>query len=214
MKISEGLSEKGVVVGNTFDKYHSSNPIVQKIMQGFENALLELVTKANPSSIHEVGCGEGYWVLRWLEQGLDVRGSDFSETVIDLAKSNAHENELPPNIFKQKSIYDLRPDVDSADLIVCCEVLEHLEQPEEALQVLHKLNSNYAIFSVPREPIWSILNLTRGKYWSSFGNTPGHIQRWSQRGFLKLVSNYFNIEQISAPLPWTMLLCSPKKNLD
>jgi ubiquinone/menaquinone biosynthesis C-methylase UbiE len=211
MKISGGLSEKGVVVGNTFDKYHSGNPVVRKIMQGFEAALLNLVDEANPSSIHEVGCGEGYWVLRWLEQGLSVRGSDFSDTIIDLAKSNAQERKLPADIFKQKSIYDLEFEQDSADLVVCCEVLEHLEQPQEALQVLQKITAKNAIFSVPREPIWSMLNMARGKYWSSFGNTPGHIQRWSQREFVLLVSQYFSVEQVSAPFPWTMLLCKPKR---
>lgn len=212
MRISGGLSEKGVVIGNTYDKYQSGNPITRRIMRGFESTLTKLVEKANPSSIHEVGCGEGYWVLRWFEEGLDVRGSDFSSTVIDLAKNNALERDLPVDGFSQKSIYDLKHPQDSAELVVCCEVLEHLEQPEDALRVLQKVTLKNAIFSVPREPIWSILNVARGKYWSGFGNTPGHIQRWSQREFIALVSQYFTIEQITAPFPWTMLLCSPLKN--
>jgi len=208
MKISGGLSEKGVVIGNTYDKYHSGNPIVRRIMQGFETTLSKLVKEANPSSIHEVGCGEGYWVLRWFEEGLNVNGSDFSGTVIELAQGNAVDRTLPPGLFKKKSIYDLQTDEDSADLVVCCEVLEHLEQPEEALRVLQKVTQKYAIFSVPREPIWSVMNMARGKYWSDFGNTPGHIQQWSQREFIKLVSQYFDVVQVLAPLPWTMLLCS------
>ncbi len=212
MKISGGLSEKGVVIGNTYDKYHSGNPLVRRIMRGFEAMLSELVRKANPLSIHEVGCGEGYWVMRWLEEGLDVSGSDFSRTVIDLAKNNALERDLPVGVFKQKSIYDLQPVQDSADLVVCCEVLEHLEQPEEALRVLQKITLKNAIFSVPKEPIWSVLNMARGKYWSDLGNTPGHIQRWSQREFITLVSRYFRVEQVTAPFPWTMLLCCPNKN--
>jgi SAM-dependent methyltransferase len=214
MKISGGISEEGVVVGNTFDKYHSGNPIVRMIMQGFESALMQLLNEANPSSIHEIGCGEGYWVLRWLEQGLVARGSDFSNTVIDLARKNALERELPGELFKQQSIYDLQPGQDSADLVVCCEVMEHLEQPEEALRVLQKITNQYAIFSVPREPIWSITNMARGKYWSDFGNTPGHIQRWSQREFIQLVSGYFDVIQIRAPFPWTMLLCSPDRDFN
>ena len=212
MKISGGLSEEGVVVGNTYDKYNSGNPIVRKIMQGFESTLLDLVSEANPSSIHEVGCGEGYWVLHWGEQGKTVRGSDFSNNIIELAKNNARERKLPTGLFEQRSIYNLQCDKDSAELIVCCEVLEHLEQPEEALHVLQKIARKYAIFSVPREPIWSVLNMARGKYWSDFGNTPGHIQRWSQREFINLVSPYFNVEQVRAPFPWTMLLCSPIRN--
>ena len=214
MKISGGISEKGVVVGNTFDKYHSGNPIVRMIMQGFESALMQLLNEANPSSIHEVGCGEGYWVLSWLEQGLVARGSDFSNTVINLARNNAIERDLPEKLFKQQSIYDLQPGRDSADLVVCCEVMEHLEQPEEALRVLQKITNRYAIFSVPREPIWSITNMARGKYWTDFGNTPGHIQRWSQREFIQLVSYYFDVVQIRTPFPWTMLLCSPDRNFN
>lgn len=212
MKISGGLSEKGVVVGNTFDKYHSGNPVVRKIMQNFESTLLDLLNVANPTSIHEVGCGEGYWVLRWLEQGLAARGSDFSSSVIKLARHNATERNLPEELFKQQSIYDLQFEQDSADLIVCCEVLEHLEQPEEALSVLQKITQKHVIFSVPREPIWSALNMCRGKYWADFGNTPGHIQRWSQPEFIKMVSQYFDVEQVRAPFPWTMLLCNPGKN--
>ena len=212
MKISGGLSEKGVVIGNTYDKYHSDNPIVRRIMHGFELSLSELVSAANPSSIHEVGCGEGYWTLRWIEKGLDVRGSDFSSEVIKLAENNAVERELPMGHFKAKSIYDLQTEVDSADLIVCCEVLEHLERPSEALRVLQNLVFKHVIFSVPREPVWSLLNMARGKYWSDLGNTPGHIQRWSQGDFIKLVSKHFVVEKVCSPIPWTMLLCSPAQN--
>ena len=211
MKISGGLSENGVVIGNAFDKYHSGNPVVRKIMQGFEKALMKLVNDANPSSMHEVGCGEGYWVLRWLGQGmLDIRGSDFSGTIIELARNNALERGIPADVFTQKSIYDLKAQEDSADLLVCCEVLEHLEQPQEALRVLKDIVRKNIILSVPREPIWSILNMARGKYWSELGNTPGHIQRWSQAEFIKLVSQYFSVEQVAKPVPWTMLLCKHK----
>ena len=208
MKISGGLTEKGVVIGNTYDKYNSGNPIVRRIMQGFDATLLELVEKANPSAIHEVGCGEGYWVLRWLEQGLTARGSDFSSTVINLAKNNASERNLSEEAFRQQSIYNLQAEQDSADLVVCCEVLEHLEQPEEALRALQNISQRHVILSVPREPIWSMMNMFRGKYWSEFGNTPAHIQRWSQRVFIQMVSQYFFMEQVCAPFPWTMLLCS------
>ena len=34
MKIAAGLVDKDVVVGNTYDKYSSRNPIVRLIMRG------------------------------------------------------------------------------------------------------------------------------------------------------------------------------------
>ena len=177
-------------------------------MHGFESNLLGLLNVAAPSSIHEVGCGEGYWVFRCLEQGLEIRGSDFSDIVIELAKENARTRDLPEGVFSQCSVYDLKADKDAADLIICCEVLEHLDQPEKALEVLQEVTRKHIILSVPREPVWSVLNMVRGKYWSELGNTPGHIQRWSQGAFVDLVARYFNVVQVRSPLPWTMLLCT------
>ncbi len=207
MKISGGLRENGVVVGNAYDKYGSRNPIARWLMQGFESALTELVDRVKPTSIHEVGCGEGYWTLKWVKEGIVARGSDFSSAVIDLARANATEHKLPTEIFKTCSIYDLSPALESADLVVCSEVLEHLERPEDGLNALQSIASPYLIISVPREPLWSAMNMARGKYWADFGNTPGHIQRWSQGQFLGLVSRYFDVEELRTPIPWTMLLC-------
>ncbi|MCY1264070.1 Ubiquinone biosynthesis O-methyltransferase [compost metagenome] len=210
MRISGGLKEDGIVVGNAYDKYNSKNPIVRKIMAGFDNSLSELVAKAQPTSIHEVGCGEGFWVMRWREQGLNARGSDFSTQAIDIARANATERNLPSSVFEARSIYDIERGRDSADLVVCCEVMEHLEHPEQGLQALQRIVGRHLILSVPREPIWCALNLARGKYIGDFGNTPGHIQHWSQKGFISLVSRYFDVIEVKSPLPWTMLLCKPK----
>jgi 2-polyprenyl-3-methyl-5-hydroxy-6-metoxy-1,4-benzoquinol methylase len=207
MKIAGGTTEQGVVVGNVYDKYGSRNPIVRRLMRGFEGALSELVTHAAPVSIHEVGCGEGYWVLHWNRRGLDSRGSDFSVKAIDLARLNAAQEGVGAERFAVRSVYDLEPGRDGADLVVCCEVLEHLERPEEALRRLQRVVSRHLIVSVPREPIWRLLNLARGKYIGSLGNTPGHLQHWSARAFTQLVARYFELVAVRTPLPWTIALC-------
>jgi len=210
VKISGGGKENGVVFGNTYDKYGSQNPIVKWIMRGFESALTELVDKASPTSINEIGCGEGYWVLRWNTQGMQARGCDFSNRVIELARENAMNELLSPVLFETRCIYDLALGRDSADLVVCCEVLEHLEHPEAGLEALQSVVERHLIVSVPREPLWCALNLARGKYIANFGNTLGHIQHWSKGGFVRMVSKYFEVIEVRSPLPWTMLLCRPK----
>lgn len=209
IRIAGGAKDCGVVVGNYYNKYRSRNPIVKWMMNGFESSLSALVSKAAPASIHEVGCGEGYWVLRWNEQGFAARGCDFSDRVIDMARENAVNQGVSPSVFEARSIYDLRTVEDSADLVVCCEVLEHLEHPEVGLQALQRVVKQHMIVSVPQEPLWSVLNLARGKYIQSLGNTPGHIQHWPKQKFFDLVSQYFNIVEVRSPLPWTMLLCRP-----
>jgi 2-polyprenyl-3-methyl-5-hydroxy-6-metoxy-1,4-benzoquinol methylase len=211
MRLSRGLYELGIVVGNTYDKYGSKNPIERLLLHKFQKSLQEILIKTDAVNIHEVGCGEGYWVLKWLEEGRYARGSDFSINVIDMARLNAIDKGLSAD-FKVASIYELSPKIDAADVVVCCEVLEHLEKPEYALEVLSSLAKPYLIVSVPREPIWSILNIARGKYIADFGNTPGHIQRWSRMSFLRLIDRYFHIIEVRTPIPWTMALCKARNS--
>jgi 2-polyprenyl-3-methyl-5-hydroxy-6-metoxy-1,4-benzoquinol methylase len=208
--IASGLREHDVLAGNLYDKYGSRNPIVNVLMRGFERALNDLVAATKSESIHEVGCGEGRWTIEWAGRGLDVRGSDFSEHVLALARANCERAGAQAR-FRAASIYDLTPPIDAAELVVCCEVLEHLEEPERAVDVLAGLASPWLIASVPREPIWSAMNMARGKYWQSWGNTPGHVQKWSTGGFMRLLSRRFEIVAVRRPLPWTMVLCQARK---
>lgn len=210
IEIAKGNKEDGVVIGNAFDKYGSSNPLVKKIMNGFDSELNKLIDKVNPKDVHEVGCGEGYWILQWHQKGINARGSDFSTQVIDMAKENAIKNKMPADMFSVRSIYDFC-EADCAELIVCCEVLEHLEDPEAALLSLQKVTNKYIIISVPREPIWRILNMMRAKYITDLGNTPGHIQHWTKDEIVKLTANYFDILEVVSPFPWTMMLCCRKQ---
>ena len=209
MKISGGLKQGDIVVGNAYNKYASPNPLAQALMSFFFRSLDALVAKAAPQTIHEIGCGEGFLTLRW-----QARGSDFSDKVIELARENAMTQGVSTDIFNSKSVYSLSPQKDGADLIVCCEVLEHLERPRDALESMRLLASKFVILSVPREPLWCPLNFLRGKYVTSWGNTPGHIQHWSTRSFIQLAHSFFVIEEVRTPLPWTMLLCSPKDNVE
>lgn len=209
IRIAGGRQENGIVIGNAYDKYGSRNPIVKWMMKGFETSLDDLVAKAAASSIHEVGCGEGRWVLRWNGAGVAARGSDFSNDVIGLARDNARSVDMPEDLFEVRSIYELDADRDGAELVVCCEVLEHLDDPGAGLHALQRVARQHLIVSVPREPLWCALNLARGKYISRFGNTPGHVQHWSKAGFVRLVSRYFEVVEVHSPLPWTMLLCRP-----
>tara|TARA_R110000765_G_scaffold82865_1_gene161211 strand:- start:71 stop:709 length:639 start_codon:yes stop_codon:yes gene_type:complete len=210
IRISHGIEEDGIVTGNAFDKYGSRNPLVKWMMSGFENTIQDLTSGLRSGTIHEVGCGEGFWTLRWLAEGCNVQGSDFSKEIVSIAKSNAIARNLSPDVFQQRSIYDLNVEDDAADLVLCCEVLEHLEHPEQALDVLHSITRGHLLISVPNEPLWRVLNLARFSYIADLGNTPGHIQHWSTAGFKKFVSTRFDVLEAHSPLPWTVLLCRPK----
>ena len=199
------LLEDDIPVGNVYDKYTTRNPIARYLIANFLSTVVALVRRTGARHIHEVGCGEGELARQLAQTGASsVKGTDFSAAMIELASSKFRDIE-----FRQRSVYDLRPDEDAADLVVCCEVLEHLTEPRRALERLASISRQYCLLSVPREPLWRALNCVRGSYLRQFGNTPGHVQHWSRGAFLRLVGEYFEIVEVRSPVPWTVVLCRP-----
>ncbi len=194
------------VPGNYYDKYNTRNPIARHLMNGFLDSFDELTDKAGTGVAYEVGCGEGNLSMRLHDRGWDVRGSDLESKSVTEANVQCAARGIAPK-FEMRSLFDLNPDEASAGLVICCEVLEHVPQTERALAVLKSLAKPYLLVSVPREPIWRVLNVARGKYIRDLGNTPGHIQHWSSAAFLKLLQRTVKVVEVRTPLPWTMVLC-------
>ena len=175
-------------------------------MAGFIRQLLELVDLTGAVEAHEVGCGEGELTRRLAARGLRLRGTDASAAVIAEARARAEAAGVGAT-FRVARVEELEPAEDAAELILCCEVLEHLPDPEGALSVVASLASPWAIISVPREPLWRGLNMARLKYLGSLGNTPGHLSHWTRRSFASFLQTTFEVVEVRAPLPWTMALC-------
>jgi 2-polyprenyl-3-methyl-5-hydroxy-6-metoxy-1,4-benzoquinol methylase len=110
-----------------------------------------------------------------------------------------------------KSIFDLDPLHDASELVMCCEVLEHLTDPHTALLKLLSITTSDLIVSVPNEPVWHLLNMARGKYLNALGNTPGHFQHWTKKQFTHFVAQHADIVAVHSPLPWTVIHCRPRR---
>jgi 2-polyprenyl-3-methyl-5-hydroxy-6-metoxy-1,4-benzoquinol methylase len=192
--------------GNLYPKYTARNPIARLLVDRFLAALLDLAHQSGAKQVHEVGCGEGFLSTMLARNGFAVRGSDVAPAAIAAARERAAELALPA-AFGIADLYDLTPEADGAELVLCCEVLEHVSDPARAVQLLARLARPHLIVSVPREPLWRLLNMARGRYWRDLGNTPGHLQHWSSAGFLALIEQHVEIRMVRAPLPWTMALC-------
>lgn len=194
-----------VVAGNVYDKYGTTHPIARRLMAGFERDMGALLDLAGPAkSVLEVGCGEGHVTEKLARRypGARVTGSDVSPEIIAEARA-AH----PGLRFEVRSVYDVAADGGRYDLVVACEVLEHLDDPAAALEALTRVAGRHLFVSVPREPLWRLLNLARGRYVGDLGNTPGHVQHWSTRGLLEFLRTRVEVVAVRTPLPWTQALC-------
>jgi len=194
------------IVGNVYDKYNSDNPLTRFLMRGFLNSMTELYNFIEPDSVLEVGCGEGA-LANYLLEHSSKRPQRFEASDLSL---DALKAETDPLIkFRESSIYELPYSANSFDLVVCSEVLEHLEYPGRGLVELGRVAEKGVLLSVPWEPVWRVLNMARGRYIKALGNTPGHIQHFSRQGLINLVQTHLQIAKKRTPLPWTILLGVP-----
>jgi 2-polyprenyl-3-methyl-5-hydroxy-6-metoxy-1,4-benzoquinol methylase len=193
------------VTGNTYDKYRSRNPVVRSLMEGFDRALEELVGQAQPSSLLDIGCGEGVLVQRWALRRPETRvmGIDLEEESI---QAGWRERQAPNLEYLVAGAERLPFGEREFDLVCAVELLEHVPHPEQTLAEMVRCAQRHLLLSVPREPLWRALNIARGAYLRQLGNTPGHLNHWSTRSFIALAARYGTVVQVRSPLPWTMLL--------
>ncbi len=199
------VDQEGTVTGNTYDKYGSSNPVVKRLMANFEGSLEELFRKAGPRSLLDIGCGEGVLTHQWAQELSDRRvvGIDLDDPQLHAAWEQRQAPNLEYRVMKAENL----PFADSEfDVCSAIEVLEHVPDPEHTIAEMARVADRWLLVSVPREPLWRGLNMARGAYLRDLGNTPGHLNHWSKRGFAQLLSRYGKVEDARSPFPWTMLL--------
>lgn len=199
------VDAEGTVTGNTYDKYNTTNPVAKRLQAGFERCLDELFAKAAPQSLLDVGCGEAHHTYQWAQQLGDKRvvGIDLDD---DTLKSFWEQRTAPNLEYKILKAENMPFEDNEFDVATAIEVLEHVPDPEHTVAEMARVASGHLLVSVPREPMWRMLNMARGAYIKDLGNTPGHLNHWSKRSFVQLLSKHGEVVEARSPFPWTMLL--------
>ena len=199
------MSTEAVPTGNTYDKYGSENAVVKKLMAGFHASLDELWDQAAPRSVLDVGCGEGVLTYEWAQKLGDKRivGLDLPDEKLQAE----WETRRRPNLeYVTMPAENLPFEADEFDVATAIEVLEHVPDPAATVAEMARCAGRWLLVSVPREPVWRAVNMARGAYWKTLGNTPGHVNHWSKRSFAGLLSQHGTVTEVRSPFPWTMLL--------
>jgi len=184
---------------DNYIKHTSKSWVQQLLISNFNKRLLQLAKGVHPQAILDVGCGEGFTLQRLKGEGIGkkLEGIDYSKDAIALGKKTH-----PNIVIKHGDIYALPYKDNSFDLIICSEVMEHLQDPKKALTELARVTKKYCILSVPNEPIFMLGGIVRG----TFPKTIGHINFWTRFGFKRFVEKKFRVVSIYNPFPWTLVL--------
>ncbi len=176
------------------------------LLARFLRTIDSLLDVAQPTSLLDVGCGEGV-VTELLARRTSGRvvGVDLGDERMRGEWARRQGGRLD---FLPASAYDLPFDDRSFECVCALEVLEHLERPHDALAEMVRVSARWLLVSVPREPLWRAAHLLAGRHVRALGNTPGHVNHWSARGVERLVGAYADLMEVARPFPWTVVLAS------
>ena len=93
----------------------------------------------NGKKVLDIGCGGGILSEQLHKQGARVTGIDSSSKSITIARQHAKDQNY--NIkYINKSIFDVT-DLDSFDFIVCFEMIEHIDKPNELIKKISEIST-------------------------------------------------------------------------
>lgn len=153
-------------------------------MEAFQRFVVSMIADAGPSSVLDAGCGEGHLLaaLRHALPEAQLTGVDASVSAVEYARSSFGE----AGTFLTGDLLALPFDADAFDVVVCSEVLEHLEDPAAAFAELRRVARRRVVLTVPLEPWFKFFNdIARAL---RISRDPGHVQFWSRSGFRDFVS--------------------------
>ena len=195
------------------DKYRCDRGFATRTLGNFFDSLVELILWARPTYVLNIGCGEGLDMKNIFKRanvdfayscGLDLRLEALKMAEKMLADS--HFDAI------QGDLYHLPFKLGKFDMILCLEVLEHMQRPEQLLSELSQRYSGHCLFSVPNEPCYRLTRLLLfRRNIRRFGDHPEHLNHWSTDGFIRLIRKHFTVDQVMAPFPWTAVLCHNKR---
>ena len=158
-------------------------------------------SKNDYSTVVDVGCGSAYKLIKQFEKIATFTGIDIKTTYEHLIKTYPQHNWLDGENCNFEDIH--------ADLAICSDVIEHVENPSALLSNIKKIKGLKALVVSTSDRL-----LARG--WFDYGPpaNPTHMREWNGKEFAKFMeSEGFTIltHQVTRYDQHTqMIICKPK----
>jgi len=189
-------------------KYRSKNPLKRAMIRRFVQTVHRLLERTGEMrTVLEIGVGEGFLSGSLLQRfpGVKLTGVDIKQDDLDLLRQK-----FPAIETQCASIYELEALPTGYDVVICAEVLEHLEDPPRALRQIKARQPRHVLITVPHEPWFMLTNLAAGQNIRRFGNDIEHINHFSVGSLRRLLETEFVLDEVTTSYPWILALGRPR----
>lgn len=180
-----------------YETFHKKSSETYKIISGtnftyinifnvFKSSILK--NKANKRKVLDIGCGVGAIDFFLANKGFNVTGIDISHQAIKSAQATAKNVGLSNKTkFFQGDLGKMSFNEEKFNVIICSEVLEHLQEDFAMLVKIKQLLSTNGILIVTVPSVNA--PLYRWGLARTFDKRVGHLRRYSVEQISRLVEN-------------------------
>jgi 2-polyprenyl-3-methyl-5-hydroxy-6-metoxy-1,4-benzoquinol methylase len=148
--------------------------------KGVYELAVRLAGKLDKPLVLDVGCGSAYKLVHMLGQ-YEISGIEVEPTYLWL------RNQYPQH--KWFLFDETNPSSLKAGIVICSDVIEHIEDPDTLLDFLADIDFTYLVLSTPER------DTKLGKNDYGPPENLAHYREWNQYEFKDYVRNWFNIEE-------------------
>lgn len=158
----------------------------------FQQARYEWVLKVaqdvHGKKVLDVGCGDGALSFVLAKAGADIVGVDNQTLGIEFAKENMNKLDIKHTLhynFLVASAYELPFPDNTFDVVVSCEVIEHVLEPERMIREMHRVAK-----------VGARVILTTPHRHHESPTDPNHVIEYFPVEFKKLMQGFFSEVEI------------------
>ena len=153
----------------------------------------QFMTENELKKVVDIGCGSGYKLVNYLSE-FETIGVE-TEPCFSLLNVKYPDRKWLISGEEEKSFneYNL---IKNNDVVLCCDVIEHVIDPDILLDYLISLNSKYYIVSTPCREILckgEKYSPSYSQHWNGPPKNPCHVREWTMIEFIGYLSNKFDI---------------------
>ncbi|QWL71902.1 methyltransferase domain-containing protein [Aeromonas hydrophila] len=164
---------------------------------------LGLMVKNNFSSIADIGCGSAYKLITYFKN-YNTIGIELPENVAALRNKYPDRTWLETDFIPRNQF--------SCDIIIFSDVIEHLPDPDDALEYIKQQNFKYLVLSTPAK---DFLYGNNDPFFYGPPRNPAHQREWTMNEFSHYIGSHFNIidHRLSNYNQSTQMIICEKKEL-
>lgn len=177
--------------------YFNDTPLKDEYQDLVYQTALKYFDLHQCNSVLDLGCGSGFKLVKYFDEVENTIGVDLPATV------NWLRNKYPNKTWSS----DFTEVRTGYDVLISSDVIEHVLDPDELLDIIEKSEPKIIVISTP--------NRDRGLNQSGPPNNPHHIREWNKDEFSNYISSRFDvIEHLEFDENTQCIVCKLKKNKD